>query len=105
MGDARGSPEDRTGETGTLDDQEENRVIRFYLGLRREVSLLLSEGHQFARQYPIAVVWSEARIVRQRQAARRKLDASLMQMVIGSMFSAKAGKRLAAELKGMDESD
>lgn len=69
------------------------------------MSLLLSEGHQFARDYPIAVVWSEVRIVRQRNAMRRKLDTSLMQMVIGSVFDKKAGKQLSDILKRLDESD
>lgn len=69
------------------------------------MSLLLSEGHRFARDYPIAVVWSEARIVRQRLAARRKEEAIQMQMVIGSVFDAKAGKALTAFLKKVDESD
>ena len=80
-------------------------MIRFYLGLRRDVSLLLSEGHQYARDYPIAVVWSEARIVRQRLASRHKMESSLMQMVIGSVFDKKAGKQLTNIFKRLDESD
>ena len=69
------------------------------------MSLLLSEGHSHAREYPIAVVWSESRIVRQRNAMRAKLDTSLMQMVIGSVFDKKAGKQLSDILKRLDESD
>lgn len=69
------------------------------------MSLLLSEGHLHARDYPIAVVWSESRIVRQRNAMRVKLDTSLMQMVIGSVFDKKAGKQLSDILKRLDESD
>lgn len=69
------------------------------------MSLLLSEGHRYARDYPIAHVWSEARIVRQRLAARRKQETIMMQMVIGSVFDAKAGKQLATLLKRFDESD
>ena len=80
-------------------------MIRFYLGLRRDVSLLLEKGHHHARDYPVAVVWSEARIVRQRLAERHKLESSLMQMVIGSVFDKKAGKALADILKRLDESD
>jgi hypothetical protein len=78
-------------------------LIRFYLGLRRDVSLLLAEGHEAARLYPVAMVWSEARIVRQRQAAQRKLDAVVMQMVIGSMFTKEASKNLTKLLKDMDD--
>jgi hypothetical protein len=73
--------------------------------LRRDVSLLLSEGHRHARDYPIAVVWTEARIVRQRQAAKRKSDTILMQMAIASVMDSKANKQLAAVLKRMDQSD
>jgi hypothetical protein len=69
------------------------------------VSLLLSEGHFYASDYPIAVVWSESRIVRQRNAMRVKLETSLMQMVIGSVFDKKAGKQLSDILKRLDESD
>lgn len=69
------------------------------------MSLLLSEGHEHARHYPIAFAWSEARIVRQRLAFRRKQDAAVMQMVIASVMDGKAGKQLAALLKRMDESD
>lgn len=80
-------------------------MIRFYLGLRRDVSLLLSEGHAQARGYPIAMLWSEARIIRQRHAARRIRDAAIEQMVIGSQFSEKAGKKLPALLNKVSESD
>ena len=68
------------------------------------MNLLMSEGHPQARDYVIAFVWSEARIVRQRNASRVKQDAILMQMIIGSQFDSKAGKRLAKLLKRLDES-
>ena len=69
------------------------------------MSLLLSEGHSDARAYPIAMLWSEARIIRQRHAMRRMRDAAVMQMVIGSQFSEKAGKKLPALLNKVSESD
>lgn len=69
------------------------------------MSLLLSEGHTQARSYPIATVWSEARIIRQRHAARRKEETVLMQMTVASLFDKKAGKQLAKMLKRLDESD
>jgi hypothetical protein len=105
VGDRRGSPSQQKGDDETHADPDENRLIRFYRGLRRDVSLLLSEGHAHARDYPIAYAWSEARIVRQRNASRRKMDAALMQMTIGSVMDSKAGKRLAELLKRLDESD
>jgi hypothetical protein len=68
------------------------------------VSLLLSEGHAEARIYPVAVAWSEARIIRQRNASNRRADAVQMQMVIASVFDAKAGKQLSKVLNRLDES-
>ncbi len=67
------------------------------------MSLLLSEGHFHARNYPVAVVWSEARIVRQRQSAKTKLDAAVMQMIVSSVFSKKAGKQLENLLAELDD--
>lgn len=69
------------------------------------MSLLLAEGHAYAGHYPLAVVWSEVRIVRQRLAFRRRQESALMQMIIGSVFDKKAGQRLAKILKRLDESD
>lgn len=80
-------------------------MIRFYHGLRRDVSLLLSEGHAEARRYPVAVVWSEARIVRQRHSNRRTRDAVITQLVLGSLFDKKAGKELTKMLGKVAESD
>jgi hypothetical protein len=69
------------------------------------VSLLLAAGHADARHYPVAHVWSEARIVRQRNALCVQRDAALMQLVIGSIFSKDTGKLLMKTLERMDESD
>ena len=69
------------------------------------MSLLLSEGHLDARRYPVAHAWSEARIVRQRNAFRRREETALLQMAVASVLSEKAGKQLANLLKRMDESD
>lgn len=67
------------------------------------MSLLLSEGHLAARQYPVAVVWSEARIVRQRQSREAQVNAVVMQTVIASMFSKEGGKALRKLLREMDD--
>jgi 23S rRNA maturation mini-RNase III len=69
------------------------------------VSLLLSEGHRDARRYPVAVVWSEANIVRQRNSARRYRDSAITQQVLGTLFSKKAGKELQKLLREVAESD
>jgi len=75
------------------------------LGLRRDVSLLLSEGHVHAREYPVAHVWNEARIVRQRHHSRRFRDSAVMQLVLSTLFNKKAGKALHKLLKKVGESD
>jgi hypothetical protein len=81
-------------------------VIRFYRGLRRDVSLLLSEGHAHARRYPVAVAWSEANIVRKRNANRRVVDAVVSQLVLASNSgSKKAGKELQKLLEKVADSD
>ena len=69
------------------------------------MSLLLSEGHWEARRYPVAVVWSEVRIVRERNAMRRQRDTALMQMTVGSLFSKKASDAIPKLLDKVAESD
>lgn len=80
-------------------------MIRLFLGLRRDVSLLLSEGHAAARRYPVAMVWTEARIVRERHHYRRVRDTALTQLTLGTLFNKKAGKELERMLKKVAESD
>ena len=80
-------------------------MIRFYHGLRRDVSLLLSEGHAEARRYPVAVVWSEAHIIRERNAHRRMRDSAITQLVLSSLFSKKGSKELEKLLGKVAESD
>jgi len=53
--------------------------------------------------YPVAVVWSEARLVRERIAQRAQTDAVVMQTVIASMFSKEGGKALQKLLEGMSD--
>lgn len=67
------------------------------------MSLLLSEGHRYARHYPVAVVWSECRIVREREARRAQANAVIMQTTIASLFSKEGGKALEKLLKGLDD--
>lgn len=69
------------------------------------MSLLLSEGHADARHYPVAVVWSEARIVRERNSNRRSRDLALEQLLLSTLFSKKAGKELEKLLNKVTESD
>lgn len=69
------------------------------------MSLLLSEGHADARHYPVAVVWSEVNIVRERSSNRRSRDAAIHQLVLSSLFGKKAGKELEKLLNKVTESD
>lgn len=64
------------------------------------MSLLLSEGHSEARRYPIGMVWSEARFVRERLSNRRIRDAAISQLLLGTLFN---GKKAAKELKTLLE--
>lgn len=68
-------------------------------GLRRDASLLVSEGHADAHSYPIARLWWEARIVRERLMERMALQASLqhssMTAIAESIFAKKGAQRPA----------
>ena len=93
MGDYHESHE----ESGSVEESSESDAIRFYLGLRRDVSLLLAEGHPDARHYTLATLWSESRIVRQRHAMRIQQEAILLQAAITSVLTGdkEFGKLLA----------
>ena len=82
-------------------DIDETPFLRFYRGLRRDVSYLIAEGHPNASQYPLAFLWSEVRIAKQREAVRLQQHFVLMQMTIGSMFDKKMSKLLQQHLKGL----
>jgi hypothetical protein len=104
-GDGLGSHEEHDGPNGDGQEDRETPLTRFYLGLRRDVSLLLSEGHEHAREYPVVHVWNEARIVRQRHSTRRFRDSALTQLILSTLFNKKAGKELQKLLKKVAESD
>lgn len=69
------------------------------------MSLLLESGHPHAPRYPLATVWTEAEIVRERFASRRKMDAVIMQMCIASIATKKAGKELQGFLDRLNLCD
>lgn len=69
------------------------------------MNYLAEIGHSNAARYPLAVVWSEARIARRRWVNRVEIDASVMQGVIGSVLSKKGAKQLKDTLKRLRESD
>lgn len=67
--------------------------------------MLLSEGHTQARRYPLAFLWSEARIARQRINNRAVQDALVMQAVIGTILDKKGPGNLRKLLKEIENSD
>lgn len=82
---------------------DEPRYLKVYRGCRRDVSLLLSAGHVDARRYPLATLWTEAALVRQRHARRVCLDAAVMQACVSSVISEKGGKHLRSLLASINE--
>lgn len=72
------------------------------------MSLLLSQGHTQARRYPIAVVWSETRIIRQRESRQRQQEAILVQAAVATAIGQAFGNKDATKafndlLKRMDD--
>ena len=65
------------------------------LGLRRDVSLLLSEGHVDARRYSIGVLINEAHIVRQRynKAQRDRIMVDRLIADLGNMGATKKHRK------------
>ena len=53
--------------------------------------MLLANGHQAARHYPVGQVWGEAAIVRKRVNHQLATEAILMQAVVGSAMNPKEG--------------
>jgi hypothetical protein len=69
--------------------------------LRTAASLLLSEGHQHARRYPLATLWAEAELVRERVNARIRTESTLMHAVIVSILSSKKDKSAQRHLDSL----
>lgn len=61
----------------------------------------MDHGHTSARLYPLPVVWSEVKIVRDRLNQEIASNASLTQLVIASILSKKAGGKLQKRLKDL----
>lgn len=73
------------------------------MGLREMVSLLLAHGHPEARRYPVPMLWTETRLVRQRVNRELANSTILTQMAINSVLSEKAGKALTKRIKKLTE--
>lgn len=62
--------------------------------MRINASLLLAEGHVNARKYPLAMLWNEAELVRERVNARLATEATLLHAVAMAVLTPK-GKGVA----------
>jgi len=65
--------------------------------------LLLEAGHVWARRYPVAVTWSESRIVRQRKAQEASQAAILIQSAIISAISDNGDKHFGNVIKKVND--
>jgi hypothetical protein len=99
------APRKRRRRREELTRSAEQELAHFYWGVREDVNYLLELGHADAGRYPLARVWSEARIARRRRVNHIEIDASVMQGVVGSVLSKKGAKQLKDTLKQLRESD
>ncbi|AAQ63365.2 tail length tape measure protein [Burkholderia phage BcepNazgul] len=86
-GGAPGDHERLDPEENRLTDGEPSRFEKWYLGLRRDASLLMAEGHPDAWDYPLAVLWNESRISRQRINGLIATEALLTYAAIFAVWS------------------
>lgn len=73
-------------------------------GVRRQISLLLSEGHADARYYPIGMVWDEAKLVVERRNRQFATEALLTQLAVASLLSKKEAKEFSKQIKRLNGS-
>jgi hypothetical protein len=69
--------------------------------MRREVSFLMSEGHNGARHYPLCMLWREADIARARFHSQSITTTLLLQSAVGAMFSKEGGKDFQKLIEGL----
>jgi hypothetical protein len=72
-------------------------------GIRRQVSLLLSEGHADAPHYPIGMVWDESRLAVERINRFHATQAVLTQQAVASILSRDGQKEFKKTITGLNE--
>lgn len=72
-------------------------------GFRRQVSLLLDSGHAHAFQYPLGMVWEEARLVVERRNHTSAHETALLHAAAAAIFSKEGMKNLKKILKELDD--
>lgn len=73
-------------------------------GIRRQVSLLLAEGHPYAQHYPIGMVWDESRLAVARINGFHATQAILVQLAISSALSKEGAKEFKKSIQRLNES-
>jgi len=71
------------------------------LGLRKQVSYLLSKGHSDAWWYPIGMALDEAAICRERDATDMVEYMGLLRVMIAGVMSEEGSKEATKVLEGM----
>lgn len=71
--------------------------------MRRQVSLLLANGHPDARDYPVHRVWEEAELVVDRVNKDLSTETLLLQMAVSSLFSKEAGQEFQKIIKRLSD--
>lgn len=71
-------------------------------GLRRQVSLLVANGHPHAPHYPVHRVVEEVALVTERINSILVTEALLTQMAVSSLFSKEAGKAFKEIVEGLN---
>lgn len=72
--------------------------------MRRKVSLLIANGHNHARKYPLGMVVIEAEFVVERWDREEANRALLIQMAVSSLLSKKGGDIFKKTIKQMMKS-
>ncbi len=67
--------------------------------MRAQLSLLLSEGHANAEQYPLGMIWDEAILATRRRNVDEANRVTLLQMAVSGVIAPKANKHFMAEIK------
>lgn len=73
--------------------------------VRRTVSLLLGNGHHNASRYPLARIFTEAELVRERLDADAARDAVLLQMAVGSLLDKATARDFSKRITEMTGGD
>lgn len=75
------------------------------MGLRRQASLLLANGHPHARLYPLPILWTEAALVVERINNAEVTTALLVQAAIGSAVSKPGAKHFQQMIERLTDGE